>query len=268
MLNHLGCDSKTISHAWLQQPLSAATTTTTTTSSLASALPTLLLMRGTHFTTLSHTLRLPQSTASLNGAPPSRPSTVLLPEESLHLLSRGSLVLYASPAPPPTLDLSPQAPTIENQLLAPECAARKMTVQEAAALWAAEVGGGRWEVYVGLKRMGYVVQRAPKFLPKELHPATSDVRAGPSHLPRSSSSWFGAVWGGLRGVLGRLWVTWSGVVLSASRLFRGLLPSLTPSRSLASCALSSSKAEDKEWSTLLSQRSVLPDKKWSYSVSN
>lgn len=237
------------------------------TSALASALPTLLIMRGTHFTTLSHTLRLAPSSPPTDGTPPPRPSTVLLPEEVLHLLSRGSLVLYASSAPPPTLDLSPQAPTVEHQLLAPEHSARKMTVQEAAALWAAEVGGGRWEVYVGLKRMGYVVQRAPKFLPKELRPATAVGRAGPNISLRSSSSWLGAVWGGLRGVFGRLWAAWSGIVSSASRLLVGLLPSRAGTTSIAPRSASPSRdADDKEWTTLLSQRSVLPDKKWSYSA--
>jgi hypothetical protein len=223
-------------------------------------------MRGTHFTTLSHTLRSPPSPVSNDGAPPSRPSTVLLPEEALHLLSRGSLALYASPAPAPTLDLSPQAPTIEHQLFAPEHAARKLTVQEAAALWAAEVGGGRWEVYVGLKRMGYVVQRAPKFLPKELHPATGG-RTGLGAAPQSNGSWLGAAWASLRGALGHLWTAWSGVVSSVSRLLGGLLPSLAASTLTSSRARPTSNANAKEWSTLLSQRSILPDKKWSYSTS-
>lgn len=222
-------------------------------------------MRGTHFTTLSHTLRTPPSAADAAAGLPPKPSTVLLPEEALHLLSRGSLALYSSAAPPPALDVSPQASLVEHQLLAPELAARKLTVQEATALWASEVSGGRWEVYVGLKRMGYVVQRAPRHLPKELRPAPDVGRAARAQAEQARRSWPGAAWAGLTGVFGRLWSAWTGVLSRFSGLLAGAFR--RGSRAPAP-VLPSYGAVDDEWTTLLSQRSVLPDEEWSYSESS
>jgi hypothetical protein len=177
---------------------------------------------------------------------------VLLPEETLHLLSRGSLALYFSPlaAPnPASLSLTPSSSSVESQLLTPELQARKVSVQEAQTLWADELGAGRFEVYVGLKRMGYVVQRSPTFMPASLSPIVrppSKAAAGWSAIWRSAwdrlEGWFGAVLRSLR--------RWTAGFRSRSHLRSG-----------------ASRKEDGEWTTLLSQRSVLNEgKEWNYSA--
>lgn len=176
---------------------------------------------------------------------------MLLPEEALHLLSRGSLALYFSPlaAPnPASLSLTPSSPSVESQLLTPDLQARKVSVQEAQTLWADELGAGRFEVYVGLKRMGYVVQRSPTFMPASLSPV---VRP-----PLKAAAGWSAIWRAAWGRLGG----WFGTVL---RSLRGWTARF---RSGSRCGYGASRKEDGEWTTLLSQRSVLKKgKEWNYS---
>ena len=142
-----------------------------TSSAYPSALPYVLLARGNHFATMGHTLRpsppptsanptSSTSTASSSAPTPpvptaqQEPVTVLLPEEALYLLERGSLTIWRGDM---GLDAIGEAKArdLEKEKkegkdgLVEEVFARgsvRMTVQEGWAAWGEELKGGRYTV--------------------------------------------------------------------------------------------------------------------------
>lgn len=145
-----------MSHAHFPYP------STSTSSPYPSSLPYVLLPRGNHFATMGQTLRPPPTPSSsppsnppsstTPSVPKSDPVTVLLPEEALYLLERGSLYIWRgdldtnAAAEAKLRDLGKAAPgsDVVEEVFARN--AVRMTVQEGWAAWGEELKGGRYTV--------------------------------------------------------------------------------------------------------------------------
>lgn len=260
-----------------------------------SPLPCVLISRGNQFATLGHTIRAPalslppppvatalpfekpkpgsSSEKPISG--PARESRiVLLPEEALYLLERGSLTIWHGGSM--SADAGERAKERdlakaggENAPLVEEVFAHnavRMTVQEGWSLWGKDVDRGRYSVYAHLKRLGYVVHRAPKHLPAVV--LASVPRSKPPQPPPTTLTPFSlgfcvsrvglgaiAVGHGIRrGVSG----LWDALVIAVRGLGRFLLAG--PRSLLAMCSnfrTSDIDLEDAVWEPLVSRRAKL-----------
>ncbi|CDZ97668.1 Predicted tRNA-splicing endonuclease subunit [Phaffia rhodozyma] len=195
-----GGTNKTISHAHLSLP----------TASDPKPLPYTILIRGNHFNTIGHTYRPPKVPGS-EMKPPAR--TVLLPEEALYLLERGSLFIWRGDIPSDAEERAKERDLAKGNGIGlveevfTELGARRMTVQEGWALWGQDVTEGRYNVYASLKRLGYVVHRAPQHMPSHLLPPPAYVP--PVVPPSLARQAFHQVGLGLSFVRSTAWSVWN-----------------------------------------------------------
>ncbi|KAI5449698.1 tRNA-splicing endonuclease subunit sen54 [Naganishia albida] len=165
-----GTSSKNISH---------------TTLSANSPFAQVQLVRGNLFLTLGHTIRAkgkPSAAAAAQDAiPPANTSTMeLLPEEALYLLERGTMQIWCAPsAYDPALGRTEQVGYEFDEEVQGFKGMVEMSVMEGFSRFIGQEGLSleRYQVYAGLKRLGYTVQRTERFLPARFRKPESTEQA-------------------------------------------------------------------------------------------
>lgn len=183
-----------------------------------SPFPQVKVQRGNLFLTLGHSIRptaeqvqeqiriktnLKGKEKQVDSVPALQSSHELLPEEALYLLERGSMQIWKRYGS--TSQTEPGAEEQLNETTHGFDGATEMTVMEGFSTFIGMEGLSmeRYQVYAGLKRLGYTVQRTPQFLPPRfrkqpsLASLTETEKLPRTHWIRQALTWITSIGPGL-----------------------------------------------------------------------